>query len=153
MKILLIEDDHFEMGVTVTDLREAFSKAKILEFRSVAEFLNHLPDSGEVIADILILEHYLPLMQMGRSEEEMNQVYQNLITKFPWVGEEWNHQEAGERIIRYIRIKNPRLPILIYTHSEYDNIAEDVRQEPRVKYLMKGDFDTLSLKKKVLSLL
>jgi hypothetical protein len=153
MTILLIEDDHSEMDFAVTDLKGAFPEAEILEFRSVAEFLNHLPDSGKTTADILILEHHLPLMQMGRSEEEMDQVYQNLITKFPWVGGKWDHQEAGEKTIRYIRRKNHRLPILIYTHSDFDSIVEDVRQDPRVEYLMKRAFDKLNLRKKVLSLL
>jgi hypothetical protein len=135
MHIVLIEDDYMEMDWALEELKKVFPKAQIITFKSVEDFL--LKSSELPQEYILILERYLPLMQIETGEEEMDVRYEELKRQFPWVAENWTHQEAGERLIRHIRRTNKDLPIIVYTHSDKDWIAEDVRQDPKVKYCKK----------------
>lgn len=135
MHIVLIEDDHFEMEWFSEELKKAFPHIQIFLCRSVGEFLlfsQQLPTNY-----ILITEHHLPLIQMGKNMEEMDAKLAELRSHFPWTGERWNHQEAGEQLVRHIRKTNQSLPIIIYTFSDETWIAEDVRCDPKVKYCEK----------------
>jgi hypothetical protein len=136
MHILLIEDEHFELEYTLDNLKRAFPKAQIVTFGSVEDFLMKSTEFDSRVC-VLITEHFLPLMKMGKNEEEMSARYNELKSRFPWVAENWTHQQAGERLIRHIRRTNKDLPIVIYTHSDEYHIAKDVRSDPKVRYCYK----------------
>lgn len=134
MRIALLESKHLERKWFMEELPKFFPSAQLFVFRSVEEFLK---GQQTILGDyILITEHYLPLLQQGKNEEEMEAQLSELRHQFPWIME-WNHQEAAERLIRHIRQTNKDLPVIIYSHGYEDEVQEDVRNDPKVRYCKK----------------
>lgn len=135
MHIILIEDNYRDRQLALDYLREAFPNADLRCFYCVGNFLTM---SGLLPPDyVLVLEHHLPLLEHKADEEQTSAEYNLLVEKFPFVAEGWHHQEAGERVVRYVHSFQPNIKIIIYTDSNKENIAKDVISDQKVRYLAK----------------
>ena len=144
MNILLIEDDWMDRESTLGDLTKSFPQAKIQVFRCVGDFLKKFSDLPETY--VLVLEHHLPLLEIKDSWETSTTEFRDLLDHFPWIGDQWNHQEAGEKVIGHVHKHNPNIPILIYTHSDFYFIDKKIRENPKVYYLLKRSDDQEPIK-------
>jgi hypothetical protein len=135
MHIVVVEDDHVERDWARQNIMEHFSEVDISLVRNVGEFLLRAEEFRG--ADIVVMEHYLPLGQNGSSEEETEAWFANLRTRFPDMTMCWDHQKAGERLARWMRRNGMRMPILFYTYSGARSIARDVRYGVKVFHLQK----------------
>ena len=140
MRFLVIEGDHFERQFLSETLTDALPEVDIVQLKNAGEFLLLTQDRLPQI-DVLITEHFLALMEVTEDHEER---YAKLKANFPEVVIGWDHHEAAERIIRYMRKMGLNIPVIIYTHSERDYIDKDVLLDPRVQYCSKDlEADTL----------
>jgi hypothetical protein len=128
MHIVIVEDDQFENEITALDIAKRYPQAKITSTRSVGEFL--LKVDGLRSADVVVMNHYLPLGELLGSEEETDNWFNNLGRKFPDMVVAWNHREGGERLLRWMRQNGMQMPVLFHTHSDIKSISDDVRADP-----------------------
>ena len=139
MHIVLLESGHEDRKIAIKFLRSNFPIEGITVLRSVEEFL--LQENSLKTPYTLITENYLTLLELRESREDFDRRHKFLETNFPWI-KNWNHQEAGERLIRYIREKNNQTSIVIYTHSDQGSISPDILNDPKVRYLSKEATDS-----------
>lgn len=133
--IVLVEDDHFELEIATLDLTTAFVQTKLTVVRTVGDFLLNADQLRD--ADIVVMEHYLPLGALKESEQATSTWFNSLKDQFPEITAEWHHREGGERLVRWMRRNGFLMRVLFYTHSDIEHIAGDVRSDPRVFYLRK----------------
>ncbi len=143
MHIVLVEDDYLEHEMAVLEIRLAIPTAKITHVKNVGDFL--LEADAFRDADIVVMEHYLPLGENGASEEENEAWFKNVSDRFPEVVEKWDHQQGGERLVRWMRKNGMNTPILFHTHSYRERIAADVREDPKVFHSQKGSNTILGI--------
>jgi len=135
--IVLVEKDPFEREYLECKLGTVFTRENLLitSFPNAEGFLLGLGPS--LVPDIVIMEHHLHLLDLRDSEEDIDRRHAVLLEKFPEVTQDWNHQEAAERLVRYMRKMGSPVPVIIYTHSERSWIERDVLDDPNVSYCPK----------------
>lgn len=140
MQIMLVEDDYHERELAYKDLRQAFECSEVMQIPTAGLFLITAVGSLPRLygTDIIVMEHHLPLTEIGESQKALEADLMQLDRMFPDVVKDWHHQQAGERLIRWLREKKVRVPVIIYTHSGENDIAEDVRRDPKVFYCEKS---------------
>jgi hypothetical protein len=132
MHIVLLDSKPLDREWLRGFLKSCFKDVQISEFACVADFLDSLPSISAV--DLLILEHFLALLQPTPDTEFKMKV---LETVFPKIASGWDHQEAAERVIRHVREVGLNFPIIIYTDSDEEWVQEDVRTDPKVTFCQK----------------
>jgi CheY-like chemotaxis protein len=136
MHIIVVEDDHFEIEIAMMDIVARFPQAKLTSVRTVGDFL--LSADELRTADLVVMEHFLPLGRTLGSEEETTTWFKRVVDRSPEIVEAWNHQEGGERLLRWMRKNGMEMPVLFHTHSDLEDLAEDVRSDRAVFYLQKA---------------
>jgi hypothetical protein len=135
--IVVVEDDPLDMEVAMFDLVAAFHPAKITFVHTAGDFLlaaERLRD-----ADIVITEHHVQLGALKDSEEATTAWFEDLAAKFPDMTAPWNHQQGGERLVRWMRRNGFTMPVLFHTDSDAKDLPGDLCEgDPKVFYLKKG---------------
>ncbi len=134
--IVLVEDDQLEVELASFDLGPVFCQDKITLVRHVGDFLLSADQLRN--ADIVVMEHFLPLGELKDSEETTTAWFKNLAERFPVTTNNWNHRDGGERLVRWMRSSGFAMPVLFHTHSDVEDIAVDVRRDPKVFYQRKS---------------
>lgn len=133
MRIIIVQNGFHEREFLVRDLTKAFPSVIITEFNTAGDFL--LAIGTLKSANVIITEHHLPLGEVMRDAEAW---FANLSSLFPEVTAEWNHQQAGERLVRHMRKIGMNTPVIIHTYSDEEYIAQDVMKDPKVQYCLKN---------------
>lgn len=145
MKVILVEDDWAERDISLNDIRTRFPTTDVLPLMTAGEFLIEVQKGSDLGgADIVVMEQFLPLWYIGESEEELVEALERLERDFPIVVREWDHRSAGERLVRWMRSIGIQVPILLYTHSDEEDIPADIHLDERVFYSKKSAEDSLS---------
>lgn len=138
-KILVVEDDWGERDMVLNNIRTGLPRADVSAIMNAGELLLMVQEDSDLGGVcVVVMEHHLPLWTIGNSEEELDSALNRLQRDFPDVVKDWDGQQAGERLVRWMRSIGVQVPVIIYTHSDESRIAEDVRALPNVSYCVKG---------------
>ena len=129
--IVIIEKEWMEAEMMVNELHKRFPNSKITAFVMLAEFL--LAYRGLPAIDLLITEDRFSLMRPDPNSEA---IHAKLLTLFPDIVNDWEAKSV-ERLIRHLRKEGLTMPVIIYTHSEREWIAEAVFSLPSVEFCEK----------------
>lgn len=135
MHVILVEDDYFDIEQARQALERRFrSGIKITTFRNVGGVA--LAKEDDKSADIVVMEHFLPLLEVS---EDVEMRFKQLSEQFPDLTTEWAHQEGGERLLKWMRANGMNMPVIFFTHSDIENIDENLFHDENVFYCLKSN--------------
>ena len=121
MRIVIIEYDTFYLKLAKEGIVQGFPGVEVISFRNVGDFLVQAEELRN--ADAVVMEHFLPLVEYRPDHDSW---VASLTTQFPEVVKSWDHQEGGERLVRWMRRNDMKMPVLFQTHSPENRIVGDV---------------------------
>lgn len=138
MRIILVESDWAERDIALNDIRVGLPSAEVTTLKCAGQLLIEVQEGSDLGgADIVVMEHHLPLWTIGESQEELDRPLESLARDFPEVVNLADGQLLSEKLVRYIRSLGIEVPILFYTLSRVGSIAGDILHDPKVYYCNK----------------
>lgn len=135
MLIVLIDGNAIARGLAETELRESFPGAKLVVLKTAGEFLR---SSDEYLqADLLILDHELPLIERGGDAEESHDRKMPLLRKAPALVRVWKDHEGGSLLIGWVRKTGMRMPVILHTVTPPDDWNALARDDKNVFHSFK----------------
>jgi DNA-binding NarL/FixJ family response regulator len=138
MRVILAEHDGFYRD-TAQRFIQVFTGAEIVSLEDCGELLDLVQEGSDLRgADVLVMEHYLPLCRTTRSLKEFDERFERLQRDFLDVATVADGRLTSEKAIRWMRSVGVQVPIIIHTNSLERAIAQDVLALSGVSYCHKS---------------
>ena len=112
-KVLLLEDDFFQAEALLEDLQQRFASFQIMAIKTEHEFRTHLENPAfepPILAILDVMARWTdPAPQMPEAPNDVKQE---------------GYHRAGIRCAKLLRIKYPKLPIILYSVLEKADLSE-----------------------------
>lgn len=136
MVIVLVENDELEIDIAKEEIHGYMPGAEVIEVRNVSDFLLRADELRR--AGVVVTERYLPLLELGSSEEETDARVAEIARRFPEIADSrWEGRDGGWVLARWIRRNGFEMPILFHMHSAEEDIPTDIRSGAKVSYCQK----------------
>jgi hypothetical protein len=140
MFAVIVESDRFFAELVAGRLK-LLGVGDVQFVESVRTILN-----GEVVArraDFVVMERRLPWVESRLTEAQFKGWMESAPRRFPGlVPEDFNTNDSGERLVRWMRNNGMAMPIIFYTLDGQEFVSEDLRNDTKVYYCQKHSSTT-----------